>query len=211
MNTNIDAVRRILRNWGKVNYQDFPWRRPEKKWHGLIAEILLQRTRANSVIGVYRSFINRFPEPIDLALTDKSEVKKIISPLGLNWRAKVIHDLGNALHDREQLPETYEELIKLPGIGDYVASTFLSFHLNKYSILLDTNTVRFSARINGQKYDGETRRKKWVKSYLEELTPPRAHRKFNFSLLDFSMLVCKPSKPLCIDCPFSNQYCQYSH
>ncbi len=204
---NIYVLQEIISSWGNKNYQDYPWRHPERKWHGLIAEILLQRTKARNVVPVYEKFINKYPTISDLAETDRHDLEILISPLGLLWRAKFILELGIELNSRKgHIPREYNELIKLPGVGPYVASAWLSFHSRKRYTIIDTNTVRWLCRIYGEKMDGETRRQTWIARKMELLTPSEKFKEFNYSLLDFTMLICK-KKPLCSQCPIGEKYC----
>jgi A/G-specific adenine glycosylase len=89
----VRAVRRRLLRWGRRNYKEFPWRRPDQLWHALIAEILLQRTRAKNVIPVYENFITRFPTVDSLKGITLEAIEQIIYPLGLRWRAPLIKEL----------------------------------------------------------------------------------------------------------------------
>jgi A/G-specific adenine glycosylase len=198
-------IRKILLEWGKVNYQNFPWRETSNDWYSLVAEILLQRTRAKNVVSVYNAFISRYPDPGTLASSSKDEVKAIIQPLGLPWRAKYIFLLGKELSTKE-IPVTYEGIVMLPCVGDYVASAFFSLHGKKRAILVDANTVRWLCRFLDQEMDGETRRKKWLRDCFEVITPHKKWKEFNFSLLDFSMTICN-KKPICNHCLLSELCC----
>ncbi len=113
---------------GTNNYQDFPWRTTVVAWHGLVAEILLQRTRAKNVIPVYVNFCEKFKTPSDLANSSIGEIEKCIYPLGLIWRAPLLQNLGKELlKDDGLIPEDYQTIIKLPGVGNYVASAWVKF------------------------------------------------------------------------------------
>ena len=197
--------------WGKSNYQHFPWREPGELWHGLIAEILLQRTKADTVVGVYNSFVNQFPSPSSLANASIEEIESIIFPLGLRWRAPFLKKLGRQLVELGGIiPDNYDALIKFSGVGDYVASAWLSFHGGKRSRIVDANVVRFICRITGMTMDGETRRKRWLLNLAEALTPVRNWKSYNYAILDFTMLICS-KKPLCHKCPIGPKVCLYGN
>jgi A/G-specific adenine glycosylase len=107
-----------------------------------------------------------------------------------------------------KLSKDYNKLILLPGIGDYVASSWLCFHRGRRRLIIDTNIVRWLCRITGQRMDGETRRKRWINKIIDDMTPSYEWSKFNYSLLDFTMLICgKPAR--CFDCPIESNTCQY--
>jgi len=132
-------VRKKILYDGGMNPQHYPWRTPHYKWHGLLAEILLQRTRAGNVVPIYNQFIERFSSPLELAKTDIVEIEMLLYPLGLKWRAKWIKKLGWALAENG-LPSSLESLLLLPGIGQYSANAFLAFHSNHRALLIDSNS-----------------------------------------------------------------------
>ena len=205
---HLRSFRKRIIDWGVDGYQDYPWRRTENKWHALVAEILLQRTKAQAVIPVYKEFVNRYPSPHEVQESSPEEISKIIYSLGLEWRALQIFNLGCKLSTRGFIPETISELTNLPGVGNYSASAYLSFKLNKYAIIIDANVVRFLARITGRDYDGETRREAWLKELAREITPQLNHQKFNYSMLDLTMKICTPRRPHCNECPVK-RHCKH--
>jgi A/G-specific adenine glycosylase len=195
--------------WGRKNYQEYPWREPKEPWHGLIAEILLQRTRANNVVPVYEDFVNHFPSPSNLARASIEEVETVIYPLGLRWRAPLLKRLGEQLERiGGKIPTDLEGLRNLSGVGAYVASAWLSFHGGRRSTIVDANIVRFICRMTGRQMDGETRRKKWLVQTAESLTPKRAWKTYNYAILDFTMQICT-THPKCNLCPIGPKTCVY--
>jgi A/G-specific adenine glycosylase len=202
-------IRRILLKWGQANYQDYPWRNANESWHALIAEILLQRTRAVNVVPVYKEFIKKFSIPVKLANARVSTIEKVIYPLGLRWRAPWLKRLGQELYNRNSnIPTAIEELKELPGVGDYVASAWLGFHGGKRAVIVDANVVRWLCRMIGQQYNGETRRQDWLIDLADYLTPPRTWKNYNYAVLDFTMKICS-THPKCALCPLGEQYCQF--
>jgi A/G-specific adenine glycosylase len=204
----ISQIKDILLSWGKEHFVPFPWRTTDNKFHGLIAEILLQRTRAEQVVPVFELFSKRYSSAMEASRAESSELLDLLRPLGLNWRCKKIIELINdpSLVDGK-IPTHMEELLKLPGVGMYAASAFLTFHLDKRALIIDSNTVRLWSRILGFESNGETRRKKWFLDIVEALTPVEEHRAFNYAVLDHTRTICKP-KPLCNVCPL-NHLCNY--
>jgi A/G-specific adenine glycosylase len=206
----IREIRLRILAWGEKNIRTFPWRSPEKIWHGLVAEVLLQRTRAESVVPVYKKFTQQFPEPEDLATATEEEILDVIRSLGLHWRAPLLKKMGESLVQAGGIPETVDGLQKLPGIGVYTSNAFLSFHGDSPGVLIDSNIVRWISRLIGREYDGETRRKKWLRKTVMRLTPDEDNRAFNYASLDFTMTVCRPKSPECPECPIGNAYCSYA-
>lgn len=205
----IVEIRKHLLTWGKEHNKNYPWRNPGHPWHGLIAEILLQRTKANNVIPVYEAFIRRFPTIKSLAEASEDDIEAIIYPLGLRWRVPLLKKLGEQLaQGHGEIPSTVEELLKLSGVGSYVAAAWLSFHGGGRSVIIDANIVRWLCRLVDQPMDGETRRKKWLITLAERFTPQGSSKEYNYAALDFSMEICTAT-PKCEQCPFGPALCLY--
>ncbi len=206
---SIVEIRKRLLEWGREHYKEFPWRMPEQLWHGLVAEILLQRTKVSSVLPVYEAFLKRFPTVESLAQASESDIEEIIYPLGLRWRTPLLKKLGEYLAQTgAEIPRTLEGLLALPGVGAYVAAAWLGFHGGGRSVIIDANIVRWLCRIADQPMDGETRRKKWLIELADRFTPQNNTREYNYAVLDFSMEICTPA-PHCGECPLGADFCLY--
>lgn len=200
-------ISKKILSWGKQNFAPYPWRFTDNKWLSFVAEIMLQRTRASSVVPVWSEFAKRFPAPESLLDVSEDEIRSLIAPLGLAWRAPLIWKLAEILVDLEEIPEDKDILKRLPGIGDYAASAVMSFKMNKRAVLIEANVVRWICRMTGSEYHGEVRRQTWLREIIDVLTPVRVYRDFNYALLDFTMTVCA-KKPSCGQCPVS-RHCFY--
>ena len=192
-----------LRGWGEANFADFPWRTTTNRWHALSAEIMLQRTRAEQVVPAFEDFVKKYPTPADLAADPDS---KVFATLGLHWREALIRDLAKELAGKD-VPESRKDLLKLPGIGDYIASAFRSLHGGGTDRIIDANVVRLYGRYFGFETHGETRRKRWFITLAERITPAKDTKGFNYALLDFTREICRPA-PVCERCPLT-QDCAY--
>lgn len=202
-------LRRRLRKWGRQNFQPFPWRSPPTPFLGLVSEVLLQRTRARNVVPVYEEFVRRYPTAEALKKARIEEVEEVIRPLGLLWRASLLKDMAEKIAARSTIPSTLEGLMELPGVGPYVAAAFLSFHGKGRGVLVDSNVVRWLARLTGMPHGPETRRKRWLLDLADRVTPHAGVKEFNFAILDFTMTVCAPRKPRCGECPLGSRFCLY--
>lgn len=198
-----------LRDWGKENIQSFPWRACDSPVHQLLAEILLQRTRAEQVVGPFMVFAERYRTLEDLASLSTQAIEDIIYSLGLHWRARKIHDLVLVLERNlaGEVPKDLDALVNLPGVGTYAASAFLSLHQGIRMPIVDSNVVRVYGRFFGFDYDGETRRKAWLIDLAEKLTPRDAFKEYNYALIDFARNRCA-ALPKCEDCPMASR-CQF--
>jgi A/G-specific adenine glycosylase len=199
----IRYLRRQLVRWGRANFSNFPWRYETNHFHALIAELLLQRTKAEQVVAVYKMFKEHFPDPPALAAASPQEIEAVIAPLGLRWRARFLSDLGKKLveNDRDTL-SNLARLRELPGVGPYAAAAYLSLHRGKRASIVDSNVVRFYGRFFGFGTGAETRRDKGVLELADRITPRKGFKNFNYGLIDFTRLVCK-TKPLHEICPVS--------
>lgn len=189
-----------------MNFKHFPWRKPDKRWHALLAEVLLQRTRAASVVNVYEQFVAKYPQPSDLGNAPLEEIEELIYPLGLRWRAPLIKQLGVSLSKLDSVPDSIERLLELPGVGPYASAAYLGFHGGKRAVIIDANVVRWLCRLIDRPYDGETRRKKWLIDVADDVTPRQKWTEFNYAVLDLTMQICA-KVPRCSICPIGPALC----
>lgn len=207
----VDYLRRSILALSRRNPHVFPWRDCPNPFHALVAEILLQRTRAEQVVPVYLRFIEKFPNPADLARANISDIESVIGSLGLRWRAKFLNELGTRLlNSSGTIPATLEQLLDLPGVGMYAASAFLSLHMGKRVPIVDSNIVRLYGRFFGFDTGPESRRNSQLLALADIITPIRAFKTFNYALLDFTREVCKP-KPAHVSCPIRRRCVFYKY
>ncbi len=204
----IKNLQNKLLEWGQDHYDLFPWRETNNKFHALIAEVMLQRTRAEQVIPVYIRFCNQYPSIDQAYQANDEEIRQVLHPLGLNWRITNIINLIHVLSRLNKIPFDYCALISLPGVGPYIASAFLSFHGFVRKPIIDSNVVRLWSRLFNIKSKGELRRKKWFRELVDKLTHKTKHRRFNYAVLDLTRTVCK-IQPLCMNCPLFS-ICEYN-
>jgi len=200
----IEHLRRGILSWGCANYVPFPWRNTDNVWHCLVAEMMLQRTRAEQVVPAYEAFAARYPNPEEYLLDHDS---RVFASLGLHWREPLLRKMAAVL-SRDGIPSDKRSLMALPGVGDYVASAVASLHLGQRELLIDGNVVRLYGRYFGCPTDGETRRKLWVRELTERLTPKQEFREYNYAMLDFTRSLCGRA-PICQECPIRTA-CAYA-
>jgi A/G-specific adenine glycosylase len=187
------------------NFKDFPWRSTKNKYHALVSEIMLQRTRAEQVAPVYNNFVTLYDTPADFL---KRNTENIFKNLGLPQRNEEFSKLNKLLVENK-IPSSQKELLKLPGVGDYISAAYLSLHLNKRAVIIDSNVIRVYGRFFGLETDPEIRRKKEFREFSDKITPARKHRQFNYGLIDFSKDICA-IKPKCLECPIKFK-CHYNN
>ena len=191
-----------LLRWFRENSRDFSWRRNRTPYRILIAEMMLRRTRAKQVEPIYNRFLKRFPTINSLANGDSREIRSLLKPLGLEWRANNIILVAKEIRERfgGDLPATRQELLSLPGVGPYVAGAVLCFAHGKPESVIDGNVVRVIGRFFGLRLDGEARRRNEMVQAATVCIPPHDFIIYNYALLDFAAGVCKPTQPLCDSC-----------
>jgi A/G-specific adenine glycosylase len=161
-NSSLVSLRTLLLGWWRTYKRRYPWRNIKDPYKILIAEVLLHRTQANQVVPIYKLFIKRFPSIKVLAQSDESEILKILYPIGLHWRSRLLHTMANEIVAKYngKIPEDFDALTSLPGISHYIASALRCFAFGLSDVLLDTNTVRVTGRILSLKISDSSRRSK---------------------------------------------------
>lgn len=116
-----------------------PWRKTHNPYAILVSEVMLQQTQVDRVAPYFERWMRKFPTPQKLAAADLHDVLKEWSGLGYNRRGKFLHDAGKVIVARGDFPREYEELRKLPGVGDYTAKAVRVFAFNEPEVLIETN------------------------------------------------------------------------
>ena len=193
------SIRDLLLGWYADHGRSYPWRQEQDPWTTLLAEICLHRTRADQVAGIFPILRDLSSSPNAL-LENRHAARALLSHLGLNWRIDSLFGLAEELAKEYAgyVPNSYDELILLPGVADYVASAVLCFAFDQPSTLVDTNTSRFIRR-----YSGRDDLAPWEQRLmLHQLAKPgMADAGWNYALLDLGALVCRANRPDCEVCP----------
>lgn len=188
-------------NWYGINGRKFPWRDKISWQKLLIVELLLQRTNANKILAIYYTFFNYFTDLSKLCSASNDELIDFIYPLGLQKiRAKHLRIIACELINCEYLPEI-SDLIRIKGIGIYIANATHCFYLQKRVPLLDTNFKRVYSRYFGWIFPKFYHRNRNALEAAQKILPFERCDLFNYAIIDLSALVCKPNKPLCSSCP----------
>lgn len=193
-----------LLSWFSINGRVFPWRKTNDPYRILIAEILLQQTNVRKVVGVYIEFIKKWPSIEALLTAELLEVEKIIEPIGLKTRSKRIIKCAEKItcHFNGDIPQNREDLLSLPGVGDYTADAVLCYAWGKPTVPVDTNVIRVFKRFFGlESKASRPRNDKKLKKRIEGFFCFKETRRANLAVLDFGGTVCLSVKPLCNECP----------
>jgi A/G-specific adenine glycosylase len=194
-------------NWYAQKGRHLPWRDTDDPYKILIAELLLQKTDVEKVKVVYEKFMRLWPTVQLLSKEDVSTISKVIHPLGLKYKASRLKATAEAIVRKSdgKVPETEDSLLKLPGVGRYIASAVECFAFNKPKAVLDTNIIRIFNRVF-EIYSKKDRPRDdiYLWNMAQRLVPPNNTKKYNWGLLDFGALVCKSREPVCSDCILHN-------
>lgn len=193
--------------WYLKNNRALPWRKIKDPYFIWLSEIMLQQTKIAQGLSYYLKFTVVFPTVFDLAKADESTVLKMWQGLGYYSRARNLHftakQIANELNGK--FPETYKELIKLKGIGDYTASAISSICFNEPTAVVDGNVYRVLSRYFGIKTPiNASSGIKEFKALAQTLIDKTQPGTFNQAIMDFGALHCKPQNPLCETCVFAD-------
>ncbi len=208
--SQISRFRRKLLAWFRAHKRDLPWRR-QKDWYPIyLAEIIMQQTTVEQGLPYYRAFIRRFPRVGDLAAADEQEVLKLWQGLGYYARARNMHKAAKVLTERHggDFPDTYEEALKLPGIGPYTAAAILSQAFNRVHAVVDGNVIRVISRLRALEDDiRRPRTRQNIQDMADLLISRKYPGAFNEAMMELGALICAPRAPQCTDCPV-RRYCR---
>lgn len=195
---------RLLR-WFKLHGRPFPWRETTTPYHLLVAEIMLQRTRAAQVVPVFLNFTRTYPKPANFVRRGPGAAREVFQSLGLLWRADQFWNLHRVLLEKYGgvIPRDPAELHSLPGVGDYVAAALRVFAFGEILTILDSNVLRILGRYFGISFPDHARRSGRVQAWATQLAPndPGDCRPFNWALIDHGASICLATRPRLIECP----------
>lgn len=204
---DVDYFQAELLNWYHTHKRSMPWREDPTAYHVWISEIMLQQTRVEAVFDYYLRFIHALPDIESLAMVDEDVLHKLWQGLGYYNRAKNLKKTAQRLVNeyQGQLPNTYEELIQLHGIGPYTAGAIASIAFSQKVVAVDGNVMRVIARITGDYRDiMQQATKKEMEKVVYDLLPDKDISSFNQALMELGALLCIPNGTAkCNLCPVS--------
>ena len=191
--------------WYRENARDLPWRRTEDPYRIWVSEIMLQQTRVAAVLGYYARFLEAFPSVEALANAPEDRLMKLWEGLGYYRRARNLQKAAKAVAEMGGFTDTYEGLLKLPGVGDYTASAIASAAFGRREAAVDGNVLRVVTRITDCHDDiSDPKTKKAVRQQVLSIMPEEAAdiRVFNQATMELGATVCVPNgPPKCDACP----------
>ena len=220
---NHSLIHNKLSQWYEQHHRILPWRETEDPYRIWISEIILQQTRVAQGLEYYMRFVERFPDVRSLASASEDEVLRYWQGLGYYSRARNLHRAAQTIVQRQSTvfdtpvdisdqASIFQELISLPGIGEYTAGAIASFAFNLPYPALDGNVYRVLARL----YDCElafdtSAGKKHFHQLANQLLDPSNPRLFNSAIMEYGALHCTPTSPDCAHCPIQECCLAYAH
>ncbi len=197
-----ESQKKLLEWYKTYGRHTLLWRNTDDMYHIYLSEIMLQQTQVNRVMEeYYPQFLEKFPSLKALGDANQDDVLSAWSGLGYYSRARNLHKTAQIC--RDSLPNTQEELLKLPGIGRYTASAICSFGHNQEIPVVDTNIARVIKRFFALLNPKDATIWSSATSFVNAKQP----RHHNLALMDLGSLICLPKNPKCDECPFID-FCQ---
>lgn len=194
--------------WYKKNKRDLPWRNQTNPYFIWLSEIILQQTQVAQGLSYYYKFITHYPTIFDLAKAKEDAVLKDWQGLGYYSRARnlhasakyVVNELGGVF------PQSFEEIKKLKGVGDYTAAAIASFAYNLPHAVVDGNVYRVLSRVFGIETPiDSTLGKKVFQELATTLLNPKLAAQHNQAIMEFGSQQCKVVHPGCQNCVLQNK------
>ena len=199
----ITRVRAKLLAWFERHGRSFPWRSNNATvYEQVCVEVLLQRTRAETVAKLYDSFFDRYPGWSHLAAAPVRELEEVLKPIGL-WRRRARSVSALAKYADEHggiFPENERELLLVPAVGQYVANSILLFQCGKPKPLIDVNMARFLERYVRQRRLADIRHDPWLQDASHWLVGCKDPVRVNWATLDHAAVACRARSPVCPSC-----------
>lgn len=192
--------------WYLQNKRDLPWRSTMNPYYIWLSEIILQQTRVDQGMSYYLKFVENFPTVNELALASEEQILKLWQGLGYYSRARNLHFSAKYIMNQchGEFPTSYNELIKLKGVGDYTASAIASICFNEATAVVDGNVYRVLSRYFGINTPiNSTKGIKEFKKLAQQLINIENSGTHNQAIMEFGARMCKPQNPNCDSCPLN--------
>ena len=201
----LEEIVRPLVKWYRDNKRILPWRDKDNAYYTWVSEIMLQQTRVEAVKPYFQRFITELPDIQSLAECPEEKLLKLWEGLGYYNRVRNMQEAAKTVKDEYngRLPEDYQALLSLKGIGSYTAGAIASIAYGKKVPAVDGNVLRVISRITESTEDisrQSVRRK--IEQQVSQIMPSDCPGDFNQGLIELGAIVCVPNgEPKCEICP----------
>lgn len=204
----LDEIAEPLLAWYDKGHRSLPWREDPTPYHVWVSEIMLQQTRVEAVKSYYARFMKALPDIAHLAKAEEEEYLKLWEGLGYYNRVRNLNKAAKMIMEEYggEMPEDYEEIKKLPGIGNYTAGAISSIAYGKRAAAVDGNVLRVLSRLRADERDiMQQSVRSGVEQELLPVVPEDRPGDFNQALMELGAMVCIPNgAPKCGECPWEN-------
>jgi len=207
-------IKKNLIKWYQLHHRDLPWRNTKNPYEIWLSEVILQQTRVDQGLNYYEKFTAKYPTIQALAATSENIVLKDWEGLGYYSRARNLLFTANFICEKLEgkFPKSYNEIIKLKGIGPYAAAAISSFAFEEERAVVDGNVYRTLSRIFGISTPiDSTAGKKEFQALADELIKDEKPSIHNQAMMEFGALQCTPKNPECENCPFNDSCFAFKH
>jgi len=182
---NTSEFQHTVRNFYHKHGRNLPWRQTDDPYEIFVSEIMLQQTQAQRVIPKYNQWLKQFPDFASLAEANKQDVLKLWQGLGYNRRANFLHQSAQQIVNKHNgsLPQEKDQLLELPGVGDYTAGALQAFCFQKQVVFVETNIRTVFIHHFFADEDGVT--DKQIKIKVEKTLPDYDIREWYWGLMDY--------------------------
>lgn len=198
-------IKNPLLEWYETNHRELPWRRDTIPYHVWISEIMLQQTRVEAVKDYYHRFLLECPDVEALARISEERLLKLWEGLGYYNRAFNLKKTAERIVKEYQgeFPKEYEQVLALPGIGEYTAGAICSICYDAPTPAVDGNVLRVITRLsNWHAVIDDAKTKKQAKEALRGLYSEGDCGRLTQSLMELGAVICVPNGiPKCELCP----------
>ena len=205
-----DSLSKKILYWYDNNKRNLPWRshlsKKQKQYFILVSEFMLQQTQVKTVIPYFKNFTRLIPNLEKLAKVNNQKLMKCWQGLGYYSRARNLKKTSQIIIKKYggEIPNNFDDLKELPGIGNYTASAILAIAFNEPFIPLDGNIERVLKRYLYLKKESEIKKENLVK---KKSIFGMSNRSSDYAqaLMEIGALICKPANPLCNKCPIKKK------
>ena len=206
MNQKLFFTKKLL-EWYAQNDRPMPWKGIKNPYFIWLSEVILQQTRVEQGLPYYLKFIKKYPTINSLAKAPEDEILKLWEGLGYYSRARNLHAAAKEIvvNYNGIFPTTYEEILKLKGVGEYTASAIASFAYDLPRAVIDGNVYRVLTRFFGIHTPVDTSKgKKKIRLLADCLLETQKPALYNQAIMDFGAIQCTPKTPECSVCTLKN-------
>ena len=200
---SIDRFQDAILKWFSLNGRKFPWRKKRLSAYQLIlSEILLQRTKAETVKNYYQKFFQCYGSWKGLSQASEHEIETVLRPLGLSQqRSERLYALAQEVKRRgHKFPTDVGQIEQLPMMGQYIVNSIKLLILSEPAPLLDVNMARLLERYFGDRIRVDIRYDKYLQSLAQAVITHEKSKELNWGIIDYAAIICRSKKPLCGTC-----------